>query len=251
MVWYNRFMETIRILQLNVWTGRMKGALRRFFEKNQFDVVCLQEAVWCDNREMLESFAVSVDQIKEISGLRYESRAANWGIKAFGTEVLQGNVILSRFEIVEEDIGTVYGEYQVAESRLELDEHCYKAQLVRLSNGLSVMNYHGYWLRDPMGNETTVEVMRKVADMIKGVDGSVVMCGDLNVTHESPAMWELDFMTDLTYEYGIDNTLVGLNFGGKVACDHILVNDHVEVTDFVVMDEAVSDHKAVVAEVKI
>ena len=62
-------MKKVRVLQLNVWTGRIKGALLDFFEKNEFDIICLQEAVWSDNK-LLESFAVSVDQIKKQVGLR-------------------------------------------------------------------------------------------------------------------------------------------------------------------------------------
>ena len=41
----------MKILQLNTWTGRIKGALLEFFRKNDFDVICLQEAVWSDNDE--------------------------------------------------------------------------------------------------------------------------------------------------------------------------------------------------------
>ena len=102
-----------------------------------------------------------------------------------------------------------------------------------------------------MGDETTVKVMRKVANIVKSLDGPIVMCGDFNIIHEAPAMRELDFLRDLTYEYGIDNTLSGLKFNGKVACDHILVNDAVRVKRFRVLDDIVSDHKALVAEVVI
>lgn len=77
------------------------------------------------------------------------------------------------------------------------------------------------------------------------------MCGDLNIIHEAPAMCELDFLKDLTHEYNIDNTLSGLKFNGKVACDHILVNNMVHVDTFEVLDTIVSNHKALVAEVKI
>ena len=91
----------MRVLQLNVWTGRIKGALPEFFRKNDFDVVCLQEAIWGSKKsELLEHFVVTADQIKEAGGFKYDSRAANWGLEINGVEVLQGNVILSKEKIM-------------------------------------------------------------------------------------------------------------------------------------------------------
>jgi len=240
----------MKILQLNTWTGRIKGALLEFIQNNDFDIICLQETVWSDNREMLEHFSVSLDQIKESSNLKYESRAPNWGIHAFDSTVSEGIAILSRYKIVDEAIKTIYGEYQIATSPQTLRDHCYKAQLIKLENGLNIANYHGYWLPSPIGDETTVSTMQKVAQMITNTSGPLIMCGDFNITHASPAMRQLDFLKDLTHEHHIDNTLSGLKFNGKVACDHILVNNQVEVLNFQVLDHIISDHKALIAEIK-
>lgn len=244
-------MKEYKILQLNAWTGRIKGALLEFIKSSNFDIVCMQEAVWSPNRKALEVFSDSVEQIKEASNLKYESRAANWFTNAFDSMIYQGNVILSREEIIEETIELVHGEEKVAKTAEDFLDHCYKAQLVKLKNGLHIVNYHGYWLPNPIGDETTVNVMKKVAQMAKTVEGPLVICGDLNVTHTSPAMRELDFLTDLTAKYNIDNTLVGLKFNGKVACDHILINDQIEISEFKVLDNLVSDHKALTATIRI
>lgn len=244
----------MKILQLNVWTGRIKGALLDFLRNNDFDVVCMQEAVWSNGRQKeLENFFATVDQIKEASRLKYESRSSNWGIRIFSEDNImeQGNVILSRSKIVEERNVLVHNEYRIIEDVQDFYEHAYTLQIVKLKNGATIVNHHGYWKPTPMGDEVTVQVMRKVAEIVKKLDGPVVMCGDFNIVHEAPAMRELDFLRDLTYEYGIDNTLSGLKFNGKVACDHILVNDAVQVEDFRVLDDIVSDHKALVAEIVI
>ena len=39
----------MKILQLNVWTGRLKGALERFVRENDADILCMQEAVWSED----------------------------------------------------------------------------------------------------------------------------------------------------------------------------------------------------------
>ncbi len=239
----------MKILQLNVWDGKVSGALLNFIKQNDFDLICLQEAVWSPKNDILEVFSASVEQIKTASRLNYESRATNYTIPAFGSEIHQGNVILSRTEIIDEKIIAAYGEEKTVSSSQELLDHCFKAQLVKLENGLNVVNYHGYWVPSPVGDETTVAAMQKVAQMIKNTDGPLVMCGDLNVIHESPAMRQLDFLKDLTHEYHINNTLSGLKFDSNIACDHILVNDQIKVLDFKVLDVIISDHKPLIAEI--
>lgn len=243
----------MKILQLNVWTGRVNGALLNFFRNNQFDVVCMQEAVWGGRQAELENFFATVDQIKEASGLRNEFRSSNWGMKIFSRDNImeQGNVILSKDKIVGQRNEVVHNEYGLIESAKDFYEHVYTLQIAKLRNGITMINHHGYWKPTPMGDDTTVKVMRKVAELVKTIDGPVVMCGDLNIVHEAPAMRELNFLRDLTYEYHIDNTLSGLKFGGKVACDHILVNEAVDVRDFRVLDDIVSDHKGLVIEINI
>lgn len=244
----------MRILQLNVWTGRIKGALLDFLRSNDFDVICMQEAVWSNGKQKeLENFFATVDQIKEASGLEYESRSSNWGMRIFSEDNImeQGNVILSKSEIAEERNELVHNEYRVIEDVQDFYEHAYTLQITKLKSGITIVNHHGYWKPTPMGDEVTVKVMQKVAGIVKKLDGPIVMCGDLNIIHEAPAMRELDFLKDLTHEHNIDNTLSGLKFNGKVACDHILVNNDVNVESFRVLDNIISDHKALTADLTI
>ena len=240
----------MRVLQLNAWTGRIKGALEEFLQKNDYDVICLQEAVWSDNR-LLENFTLTVDQIKKRSGLEHEYRSANFEIEAFGSAIKQGNVILTREEMVEQKTEIVHGEYLSLKSLEDVKKQGYTLQIVKLKSGLSVVNHHGYWLKTPVGDEETVATMQKVAGFVHQIEGPIVMCGDLNIIHASPAMRALDFLRDLTDEFGYKNTLNGLKFGGEVACDHILVNDEVKVEKFEVLNDLISDHKALVAEISI
>ena len=241
----------MKILQLNVWTGRIKGSLLKFFRENDFDVVCLQEAVWGDLPDgVLENFFVTVDQIKEAGRFQYESRSSNFSLQMSTGMMQQGNVILSHERIVNEEIRSVFGENKALQSMEDLMNHEYTVQKIKLESGLTVFNHHGYWLPTPMGDDTTVKVMQKVADFVKEVDGPMVMCGDLNVIHDSPAMRALDFLRDLTAENDVKNTLTSLKFDGAVACDHILVSKEVRVQDFKALNELISDHKALMATIE-
>ena len=242
----------MKILQLNIWTGRIKGALLEFFKNNDFDVICLQEAVWAGDNERLSNFFATVEQIKEASGLKYEMKSSNWSMEIFsdGDKMEQGNVILSRYKITSEESKLVYGKLSLANSIKDFYEHAYTLQIAKLENGLTIVNHHGYWQPNPIGNDDTIKAMKKVSESVQKIKGPVVMCGDLNVIHDSPAMRELDFLRDLTAEYNLKNTLSGLKFVGEVACDHILVNEQIEVADFKVLDDLISDHKPLLLEIK-
>ncbi len=248
----------MKVLQLNVWTGRMKGALTRFLSEHDYDIICLQEAVWSDDGDAgLGYFVDTANDLKKASGLEYEARVSNWGVALFdeGETMDQGNVILSRYPIVSVEKKQLLGEYTprrvINQKNDQGIEHAFFALKVKLENGLTVVNYHGYWKPDPIGDAKTVMCMRKVADMIRDEEGPVLMCGDLNVVAESPAMRELDFLKDLTAETGTKQTLMNLKFVKDVACDHILISSDIKWSNFEVHKELVSDHAAVSVNIEI
>ena len=246
----------MKILQLNGWTGRIKDGLSRFIADGEYDVVCMQEAVWSDDcNDFLEMYIDTVDKIKREAGFKYVFKSSNYGTKTLSgnCQFELGNVILSKIPFSNTEEKTVLGEYTVVTDMSNCKntvDHCFTVQKATLDNGIAIVNYHGYWQKDPIGNETTVECMHKVADFIKENLCPTIMCGDLNVIHEAPAMRELDFMHDLTAEHNIKTTLRNVRFVKDVACDHILITDDLKSKNFKTISAAVSDHMALTAEIE-
>ena len=247
----------IKVLQLNVWDGRMKGALTRFLREHDYDIVCFQEAVWSEeNNTHLSHFVDTLEDLIEASGLSYDAHVANWGtpMNDGSATLSEGIAILSRWPITNVEKKIVHGNFSCATKFNIKDgavDHAYYVLKTKLENGLTVETYHGYWKPDPMGDEETVNCMRQAADMLRDEQGPVLMCGDFNVIAESPAMRELDFLTDMTAETGTKQTLMNLKFVKDVACDHILVSKDIKWSDFEVHKELVSDHAAVSAIIEI
>lgn len=246
----------MKVLQINAWNGRIKDGLSRFILDGKFDVVCVQEAVWSDDcNEYLELYVDTVDKIARMAGFDYVFKTSHWGTKALGGSVKfeVGNAILSRIPFTKMKEEKVFGEYTVAGAISDcnnLTTRCYKAQKAVLDNEIAIVNYHGYYVTDPLGNETSVGCMRKVASFIKSDYRPTVMCGDLNVISESPAMRELDFMRDLTVINQVKTTLRNIRFVKDVACDHILITNELRRKSFNVINAAISDHRALVAEIE-
>lgn len=251
-------MENLKILQINVWGGRIKDGLTSFIAKGNYDVVCMQEAVWSkQGDDFLNLLIDTVDKIKKNAGFSFDFRSSNYGVALLcdNARYEQGNVILSKIPFKKTEERVVFGEYNFADNlsnyKNAISNHRYTAQKVILENGLIVLNYHGYWLKDPLGDENSILCMKKVADMIKNESSPAVMCGDLNVISDAPCMRELDFLTDLTALHNIKTTLRNIRFEKDVACDHILVNEGATCQKFEVVNAPVSDHRALVAELTI
>jgi endonuclease/exonuclease/phosphatase family metal-dependent hydrolase len=72
----------------------------------------------------------------------------------------------------------------------------------------------------------------------------LVLCGDLNITTESPALRVFDGWLDdlIRAQPNITTTLTRVNVDRDVVCDHVLVSDDVIVDDFKVSNALISDH---------
>ena len=245
----------MKILQINGWTGRIKDGLSRFIAEEKYDVVCMQEAIWSDNcNDYLELYVDTVNKIAKTAEFNHIFKTPHYGTKTLDGSVQFeiGNVILSRVPFTDTIEEKILGEYMMIENISDCSSatnHCYMAQKAILDNGLAIVNYHGYWQKDPLGNKISVECMRKVAELIKNDYRPTVMCGDLNVISESPAMRELDFMQDLTATNHIKTTLRNVRFVKDVACDHILITNELKCKEFQVINAAISDHMALVTKI--
>lgn len=240
-------MTTQKILQLNVWLGKIEGNLKRFLEQNKFDVICMQEVMFSDNcAEHLGRTCFDAARIIEASGMSYSFFSPNFSYKMADGEAQVGNLILSRTPFAGTQSEFASGSFLQNAILGKTVQDAWNFQMARLENGLIIINHHGYWQPNPLGNEDSVKSMQNVADFVKplAAEFPLVMCGDLNIEYNSPAMRPLDFLTDLTVENQIDSTLSGLKYDGKVACDHILINDKIKAVDFGVRSELVSDHLA-------
>lgn len=247
----------MKILQINAWTGRIKDGLSHFIIDGNYDVICMQEAIWSDNcNGFLEYYADTVDKIQRETHYDYVLKSSNFGTKTLNGEYQFeiGNAILSKIPFINTEEEVVTGQYSAITNLSECKntvDHRYTVQKAILDNGIAIVNYHGYWQKDPLGNETTISCMHKVSQFIKKDLRPTIMCGDLNVIYESPAMRELDFMRDLTKENQLKTTLRNIRFVKDVACDHILTTHDIKSKNFKAIDAPISDHQALTVEIDI
>lgn len=244
----------MKIIQLNIWMGKIEGQLQRFFENTDADVICMQEVINSDDMTLHVSrlwFETS-RILRANPEFKYHVYFPNWSTRIANGTMQMGNFVISKIPIVSTKQIFVNGKYVEDTILVQTPSNNTAVSIVELENGITVVNHHGFWRKDPMGDEDTLRVFKKVGEVVEpyAKKGPLVMCGDLNIINESPAFRSLDFLRDLTDENKVETTLSNMKFNGKVPCDHILVNDEIEVKSFRVIPDIVSDHLALEAEVE-
>ena len=244
----------MKLMQLNIWRGRLTSQILKLVKAEQPDIICMQE-VFSSADVTIKNPDRTFESLKLIvsaGGYGHTFFAPIYSVDYSGHHVLYGNAIVSKYPLEDQQVFFTKGEFiENLDVASEFDAP-YNLQTVRLqtnSGPVTVANHHGYWLTDPMGDETSATLMRKVADRLKDIAGPLILAGDLNVVAASPAMRAFDgWLEDLTATHGIKNTLSELGKVPDVPCDHILVTADVKVQTFSASDALVSDHKALLLE---
>jgi endonuclease/exonuclease/phosphatase family metal-dependent hydrolase len=244
----------MKLLQLNIWQGRLILNILKFLEKEQPDILCLQEVLSAkETVEIPNNMCNSFELIRQKTGYDNTFFSADLRTTFAGTSVAFGNAILSKYPLGRTDTVWINGGPVQDQTHENFIPHTSNLQIaeVQLPHGkkATIVNHHGYWEPDPKGSVISRQKFQLVADTIRDLPCPMIVTGDLNVTHQSPALAPLEtFLNDLTYDTGLRTTLTELNAMHGIACDHVMVSDDVQVRSLTRSDMLLSDHAALLLE---
>ncbi len=244
----------MKLLQLNVWMGRLTRQILPLIEREQPDIITSQEVFSASKNVPFPDTTFNIFELMKESGAyqhTYFSPICSFNYS--GVKVDVGNSIHSKFPILTERTVFTNGSYQASADVSIYESNVRNAQLVTLElpNGktINIGNHHGYWEPNPIGSEKTVAAMQVMAAAVRECNGPIIVAGDLNVDPGTPAMHVFEgWLEDLTGTHNVTNTLSTLGKLQGVAPDHILISDEVHVTSFKVLDDIVSDHQALLLD---
>jgi endonuclease/exonuclease/phosphatase family metal-dependent hydrolase len=243
----------MKILQLNIWLGRLLNQVEALIEKEQPDILCLQEVLDAEGTIYLpDQVFDSLKRIKKTSGLSYDFFSPTNSFQVAGVQGHFGNAILSRYPLKHvETIFTNNAHNTIAQESDHIPNirNLQITQVDTPDGVVTVFNHHGHWEPNQFGSPTSVEKLQIVADQVRKQVGPIIVAGDFNVVAESDAMRVFDnLLVDLTAEHNITTTLSQFGKVSDVACDHILINDEISPLEFRVCEELVSDHKGLIMQ---
>lgn len=247
----------MKLIQLNIWQGRMLRQVLEFLQEEQPDFICMQEVYSSDIHTRTHNFLDSFERVQALFPEFHGYFSASYDLAVFDQKVRYGNGLLSRLPLEKTETLFTNGQYRSYQSAVEYQEdeitesRNLQRVVVRLDGGKTfcLLNHQGYWDINRMGTAVTVEILQKVAKILKASPQPLIFAGDLNIVAESPAMQPIHaFLRDLTQEYKLPTTLSELGKVHDVACDHICISDGIEVRSFGTSERLVSDHKALILE---
>lgn len=243
----------MKLIQLNIWQGRLLRQVLDFLQQEQPDILCLQEVYSSDIDTSLYDFLRGFEKIQAAFTDYHGYFSACYDMPMLDKSFKFGNATFSRYPLTDTETHFINGKYQSVKT---LDEYVPNTRnlqraTVQLDGGKSfrIINHHAYWEPSQIGSEISVQKMEKVAEIVKNSPRPLILTGDLNVIPESPAMQPIhNLLRDLTGEYKLPTTLSEFGKVPNVACDHVCVSDGIQVQKFAASDALVSDHKALILE---
>ncbi len=108
----------------------------------------------------------------------------------------------------------------------------------------TLLNFHGMWIKNcKTDTEKRIEQSQKIRRIFDKCSGPRILCGDLNLVQNTRSVEILSSGNgNLIREWKISNTLSSFdpNFGHAI--DYIITSPEVQVENFKVLSDEVSDH---------
>lgn len=243
----------MKLLQLNLWGGRLEPQILKIMRDEQPDILCLQEAI--DLPGGRGALFVPIESIQEAIGADYTFMSPVFSMNYMGRKASFGNCIISKYPILKSETIFTAKEYIADFDLLKHDANMRNLQIatVKLPDGseLNILNHHGHHDRQHKdGGDETMRQCKIIADKIRSLDGRIIMAGDFNLSPYSESLEQInEVISNLAIEAKLITTRTPLTHKTEV-CDYIFANDKIEVESFETLDEVVSDHKALVVNFK-
>lgn len=246
----------MKIITLNTWGGRVHKELMAFLSKNQdIDVFCFQEIYHRATHTHVEQGGLDpnltlFDDMEKVlpnhTGYFRPHYIETYGLAMF---------IKNGLQVELED------EYYVHHHKGYIPEgavgnHARNVQVAVLkTNGgkLNIFNFHGLWNGGgKTDTEDRLNQSKKLAGYIKQFEGPKILCGDFNLEPQTESLKLIESlpMRNLVKEYNVTSTRTSYYTKAVRFADYMLVSEEVNVVDFKVLPDEVSDHSVLRLEIE-
>jgi endonuclease/exonuclease/phosphatase family metal-dependent hydrolase len=253
----------MKLITLNTWGGRAgKDKLLSFFDKykNETDIFCLQE-IWSAPYSHLEGRSaggVSIDHeqimvygMQEISSLlpNYVKYFRPHHGDNYGLMILAD----SKHNLVEEGEVFVH-KHKGYVPEGDVGNHARNIQYITVvlnNSPITIINFHGLWNgKGKTDTDERIKQSKNIIDFVKKLSGEYVLCGDFNLlpNTESIKIFESYGLRNLIKEFNITSTRTSFYCKPEKHADYIFVSKGINVKNFKVLPEEVSDHSPLLLE---
>lgn len=253
----------MKIITLNLWGGIIYEPLMKFIKSHadDTDIFCFQEVLFGDKPQLTKVQKARENIFNEIELLlpefiSYKHIAPTNYFAREPIEFEAGQAIFIRKTIKVKDNGGILCADKIPPDSAKGGKMTGRLQWVDLeidSKTITVANLHGLWQEGTLKVDTPERFTqsKKIKEFLSGKNGKKILCGDFNLspTGKSIEMLE-DEMVNLIKKYNIQSTRSSFYTKDVRLGDYILVSPDVEIKDFRVFQEDISDHLPLSLEFK-
>lgn len=251
--------KIMKLLSLNIWGGQIFEPLMEFFQKHskEVDIFCLQE-VFSTSSDKKESRGIRANIFQEITSVFKEFDG--FFAPVVEDQDFEGSVDFSlsyglAIFIRKSVKYSPPGHFFVYSGRDARYGHPRIMQYVRLrkdNKNITIANLHGLVLESPdlkMDGPERLEQSQKIREFLEQERDAKILCGDFNLRPdtESLSILEKD-MANLIKTYNVATTRSPLYTRSEKFADYTLVSPEIQVKDFRVLQDVVSDHLPMLLE---
>jgi len=252
----------MKLISLNIWGGRVYKPLIEYVKQlnGEIDIFCFQE-FFSSPISKFNNNGTKTDIYSEISNILKDYYAffaptftgydTNEKVD-FDLKFGQATFVKKSLNLISGETVFVYGQYDITPSifipgikdGLDLPRNIHLIKIKSNNKNYLIGNLHGYWTPGSK-NDTpqSISQMEKVKEIFDNFNGPKVLCGDFNLHPDTKSVKILEEkMKNLIIEYKVTNTRSKFYTRNEKFADYILVSPDINIKDFSVLDEHVSDH---------
>jgi endonuclease/exonuclease/phosphatase family metal-dependent hydrolase len=250
----------MKIITLNTWGGRINKELVEFLSKHRnVDMFCFQEVLKGGNgqtgRGEIKSLYEDIGKIlidhtgyfSEYGDGGYYSEKSKdldfqYGVACFIKKNFEQNLIGSTRLY---DPETKWGDYD--------GRFAAGASLAVGVSGYALVNVHGLWQGSmKKDSEARLEQSKRIIDLANQTNGKKIICGDFNLEPHTESIKMIENLPakNLIIEYGITSTRTSRYTKELKFADYMFVSPDVDIFDFKVLSDEVSDHLPLYLEIQ-
>lgn len=255
----------MKLLTLNTWGGRAGQELvLDFFKKyKDTDIFCLQE-IWSapyDSYEGREAGGVSLSQENVMTNGKQKIEELLSDHRAFFCPLVfndYGLEVLVKDNLMIKEDGEVYVyKHKGYIGKEDMGDHGRPLQYVTLdlpTGLLTIINFHGLWAPEfkskPYSKIDTpdrIAQSERIVEFVSSLGNEFIIAGDFNLMPdtESTAILEKAGLINLVKKFDITSTRTPLyDKTEERYADYVFVSKGVNVQEFKVLPDVVSDHSA-------
>ena len=243
----------MKLVTLNIWGGKLKRPLLEFFKKysQEVDIFCLQEVFHHGKSTYHRYDDADMNIFSRIAAVlsRYNGHFTTPQTDEFGL------AIFVRKTIPVAKVGETYvfrwKNARVGDDGKTLGKHLQFVQFQHKGKSFTIINFHGLWIGgDKNDTPDRLQQSQNIVKFINTLKGKVILAGDYNLlpNTQSTHLLEAAGLRNLVTEYKITNTRSPFYARPEKFADYILVSLDVNVTNFCVLPDVVSDHLSLLIE---